>query len=159
MSENKYNNSKIYLIKCRLDNNLIYVGSTVKHLYERWNQHLHKAHKKTHSNKNLLYNKMNEIGIKHFYIELYEQLNLNNNQELLKKEGEIIKELGTLNYISSGLINENDYNDLKNKVENERNDYKNKKLSDVQQYEKHLLKKEYLKRYNLKKKLEKEQII
>ena len=102
---------------------------------------------------------MDEIGINNFYIELYEQLNLNNNQELLKKEGEIIKELGTLNYISSGLINENDYNDLKNKVENERNDYKNKKLSDVQQYEKHLLKKEYLKRYNLKKKLEKEQII
>ena len=75
MSENKYNNSKIYLIKCRLDNNLIYVGSTIKHLYERWNQHLYRAHKINHSNKNLLYNKMNEIGINYFYIELYKQLN------------------------------------------------------------------------------------
>ena len=46
MSENKYNNSKIYLIKCRLDNNLIYVGSTVRPLYDRWNQHK-KLHKKT----------------------------------------------------------------------------------------------------------------
>ncbi len=31
MSENKYNNSKIYSIKCKEDNNLIYVGSTIKH--------------------------------------------------------------------------------------------------------------------------------
>ncbi len=102
---------------------------------------------------------MNEIGINYFYIELYEQLNLNNNQELLNEEGKIIKKLGTLNYISSGLLDENDYNELKNKVENERKEYKYKKLSDVQQFENHLLKKEYLKRYHLKKKLEKEQII
>ncbi len=46
MSQNKFNNSKIYLIKCRWDNNLIYVGSTVKHSYERWNQYLYKTHKK-----------------------------------------------------------------------------------------------------------------
>ena len=46
MSENKYNNSKIYLIKCKLDNNLIYVGSTVKTLYDRWNQHKKTAQKK-----------------------------------------------------------------------------------------------------------------
>jgi hypothetical protein len=159
MSENKYNNSKIYLIKCRLDNNLIYVGSTVRTLYDRWNQHKKTAQKTNHKKHRLLYNKINEIGINFFYIELYEQLILNNNQELLNKEGEIIKKLSTLNYNIPGVLDENEYNDLKNKVEKERNEYKNKKLSDEQQFEKRLLKNEYLKkRYNLKK-LEKEQII
>ena len=33
---NKYNNGKIYTIRCRDDNNLIYVGSTVQPLYKRW---------------------------------------------------------------------------------------------------------------------------
>ncbi len=36
---------------------------------------------------------MNEIGINYFYIELYEQLNLNNNQELLNEVGKIIKKI------------------------------------------------------------------
>ena len=113
MSENKYNNSKIYLIKCRLDNNLIYVGSTVRPLYDRWNQHKKTAQKTNHKKHRLLYNKINEIGIKHFYIELYEQLILNNNQELLNKEGEIIKKLSTLNYNIPGVLDENEYNDFK----------------------------------------------
>jgi hypothetical protein len=37
MSENKYNNSKIYLFKCTQDGNSIHVGS--KTLDEGWNQH------------------------------------------------------------------------------------------------------------------------
>ncbi len=57
MSENKYNNSKIYLIKCTQYKNLIYVGSTVKTLNERWQQHIYKAQRKEHSKNNLLYNK------------------------------------------------------------------------------------------------------
>ena len=95
---------------------------------------------------------MNEIGIDLFYIDLYEQLNLNNNQELLNKECKVINRIGTLNYIFSGLLDENKYNELKNKVEIERKEYKYKKLSDVQRDEKRLLKNEYLKRYILKKK-------
>ena len=54
MSENKYNNSKIYLIKCRLDNILIYVGSTVQTLKQRWNEH--KTRYKIESDKE--YNKL-----------------------------------------------------------------------------------------------------
>jgi hypothetical protein len=158
MLENKYNNSKIYLIKCTQDKNLIYVGSTIKSLNERWSQHKNNAQRNTYKKHSLLYNKINEIGVDFFYIELYEQLHLNNNQELLNKEGDIIKQLGTLNYNLPGKLDENIYNDLKNKVENERNNYKYKKLSDTQRDEKRLLKNEYTKRYNLKKKLEKQQI-
>ena len=66
MSENKYNNSKIYLIKCRLDNNLIYVGSTVHSLNKRWKEHKNNA--MYGKKKILLHEKMNELGHKYFYI-------------------------------------------------------------------------------------------
>ena len=36
---NKYNNGKIYTIRCRLDDNLIYVGSTMQPLHKRWCTH------------------------------------------------------------------------------------------------------------------------
>ncbi len=95
MSENKYNNSKIYLIKCRLDNNLIYVGSTVHSLNKRWKEHKNAAiyYKK----KNLLHKKMNELGHKYFNIELIINYPCENKEELFKLEGEYIKKLSTLN--------------------------------------------------------------
>jgi hypothetical protein len=95
---NKYNNSKIYTIRCRDDNNLIYVGSTTQPLYKRFYEH-----KKIYNNENnkeynrLLYVKMRELGGEIFYIELYENLKCDSKEQLLKREGQIIRELGTLN--------------------------------------------------------------
>ena len=40
---------------------------------------------------------MKEIGIEHFYIELIEKYECNSKEELLKKEGEWIRKIGTLN--------------------------------------------------------------
>ena len=36
---NKYNNGKIYTIRCREDNDLIYIGSTCQPLHKRWFTH------------------------------------------------------------------------------------------------------------------------
>ena len=90
---NKKNNGKIYTIRCREDNNLIYVGSTVQPLYKRWDQHK-RTFKNEHSKayKYLLYIKMHEIGIDSFYFELYENLNCECKEQLLKREGEIIRQ-------------------------------------------------------------------
>jgi hypothetical protein len=93
-----YNNGKIYTIRYRNDNTLIYVGSTVQPLYKRWD-----AHKNFHSNENFkdfnmkLYVKMRELGIENFYIELFEIFPCNSKEELNRREGEIIREIGTLN--------------------------------------------------------------
>ncbi len=95
---NKYNNSKIYTIRCRDDNNLIYVGSTTRLLYKRWYEH-----KRRYNNENcdaynkLLYVKMRELGVGSFYIELYENINCDCMEQLNKREGQIIREIGTLN--------------------------------------------------------------
>ena len=95
---NKYNNGKIYTLRSETDNNLIYVGSTVQPLYKRWN-----AHKSIICNENnklynlLFYTKVREIGLQHFYIELYEDYSCQNKEQLNKREGEIIREIATLN--------------------------------------------------------------
>ncbi len=97
-SYNKYNNGKIYTIRCYEDKNLIYVGSTCQPLYKRWGDHKRTARNKDYSSKSLLYNKMAEIGIDKFYIELYENYKCKSKEELNHREGQIIREIGTLNY-------------------------------------------------------------
>ena len=39
MSEERYKNGKIYTIRCRTDDSLIYVGSSCLSLCKRWYQH------------------------------------------------------------------------------------------------------------------------
>ena len=138
MSENKYNNSKIYLIKCRLDNNLIYVGSTIQTLKQRWNEH--KTRYKIESDKEynkLLYIKMREIGIENFYIELYKIFNCDCKTHLRQKEGEIIKNIGSLNICIAGRKIKDynkEYKDKnKNKITEKRKEYYLKNKEEMKQ--------------------------
>ena len=88
-----YQQGKIYTIRCKTDNNLIYVGSTVNTLIRRWFNH-----KQDTDRRNSKINRtMKEMGIENFYIELYELYPCNSKMELEKREGEIIRLIGTLN--------------------------------------------------------------
>ena len=93
---NIYNNGKIYTIRCRTDNDLIYVGSSIQPLHKRFHAHKTNLNKGKYNNS-LLYNKMNELGINNFYIELYENYKCNSKEELNRREGEVIRDIGTLN--------------------------------------------------------------
>ena len=91
-----YKNSKIYTIRCNDDPTLIYVGSTIQKLSQRWTDH--KKRMKNDKYKDIkLYKKLNEVGIDKFYIELFENVMCDNKEQLLAKEGEIIRKIGTLN--------------------------------------------------------------
>ena len=96
-SDNKYNNGKIYTIRCTDNNNLIYVGSTTQPLYKRWYEHKQIYNKEGKQYNKLLYIKMRQLGFDKFYIELYENFKCENIEELHKKEGEIIRQIATLN--------------------------------------------------------------
>ena len=89
-----YTKGKIYSIRCRTDNTLIYVGSTVCSLSKRWGQHKGAKISKKYG----LYTCI-EIngGFENWYIELYENYPCENKEQLFKKEGEIIRLIGTLN--------------------------------------------------------------
>jgi hypothetical protein len=126
---NKYNNGKIYTIRCRDDNNLIYVGSTVQPLYKRWHQHKIKMNNEKNKVYNkLLYVKMRELGVDLFYIELYEDYKCERKEELTKKEGEVIRQIGILNQRIEGRTKKEYYEDKKEQIkETHKHYYKNNK--------------------------------
>ena len=99
----KYKNGKIYTIRCKNDDSLIYVGSTVQPLFKRWFEHKSRVNnEKSKEYNHSLYQKMRETNIEDFYIELYEEFSCENKEQLNKREGQIIREIGTLNKNISG---------------------------------------------------------
>jgi hypothetical protein len=88
-----YQDGKIYTIRCRTDNTLIYVGSTTMTLPRRIAEHRFAS---VNNNSRKLYQSVNGEW-DNWYIELYEVFPCENKQELNKREGEIIREIGTLN--------------------------------------------------------------
>ncbi len=95
MSENKINTGYIYTINYKDDDKLIYVGSTTN-IKRRWTEHKNKA-KLSKFKHYLLYNVISIYGHDRFYIQVYETINFNVKDELLKREQEVIKQIGTLN--------------------------------------------------------------
>lgn len=88
-----YQDGKIYTIRCRTDNTLIYVGSTTMTLPRRIAEHRFAS---VNNNSRKLYQSVNN-NWDDWYIELYEVFPCENKQELNKREGEIIREIATLN--------------------------------------------------------------
>ena len=95
-----YSEGKIYTIRNRNDNTKIYVGSTIQPLHKRF--YSHKCNSKKENCMNIkLYLAVNNDWA-NWYIELYENYPCNNKNELFKREGEIIRQIGTLNSIIAG---------------------------------------------------------
>ena len=93
-----YSKAKIYKIYNNVDDE-IYVGSTCCSLSKRMAKHRCSA-KRDQGKKNILYKKMNELGIENFFIDLLEDFpECQNIEQLRKKEREKMTELKTtLNY-------------------------------------------------------------
>lgn len=89
-----YANAKIYTIRCRSDDTLIYIGSTTQTLSQRMTQHRSDYNR---SKCNSLYNYIVNGDWVDWHIELYEYYPCNSKEELLKKEGDIIRQIGTIN--------------------------------------------------------------
>jgi hypothetical protein len=100
----EYKNGRIYTIRCYDDPSLIYVGSTTRPLCYRFSKH--KGHSREERCKNmLLYTTIREDfgdDWSKFYIELYEEYPCENKEQLNKREGQIIREIGTLNRFVAG---------------------------------------------------------
>jgi len=86
-----YLNGKIYLVKCKYDNNLIYVGSTKMTLEERMERHRYDT-KKTISLHDVVCGDWDN-----WFIELYENYPCYNKNQLVRREGELIRQIATIN--------------------------------------------------------------
>ena len=73
----------------------IYIGSTTTALCQSMTKHRSAA--KTRPSMQKVTAKMNELGVDNFYIALIENFPCENVELLRKREGELIRELGTLN--------------------------------------------------------------
>jgi hypothetical protein len=92
----KYKNGKIYTIRYKNDDTLIYVGSTVQPLYKRFSRHKSDSRDTRYENIQL-YIKMNETDVNDWFIELYEDCPCERKEQLTQREGQVIREIGTLN--------------------------------------------------------------
>jgi hypothetical protein len=95
-----YQNGKIYQILNFIDDN-VYVGSTCQSLSKRFavhKQNMNAVQKKDRQ----LYAKMREYGAEEFYIELIEEFPCDNIEQLRKREGHFIRDIGTLNHLIAG---------------------------------------------------------
>jgi len=92
-----YSRGKIYLIRNKADNNLIYVGSTIEiYLSKRFQKH---KSQKSCSLYCFINNPENNTTWNDWYIELYEEFPCDNKLQLVRRENEIIREKATINKI------------------------------------------------------------
>ena len=77
---------------------------------------------------NLLYQKIDEIGLDHFYIELIEKCGCNDIEELRAVEKNWIRKIGNLNVRVDGRTKEEYYIDKKEQIKNNKSEnyYKNR---------------------------------
>jgi hypothetical protein len=92
-----YSFGKIYTVRCRTDDKLIYVGSTIQTLSMRLVGH--KSSCAYGSMTCLLYDavRKDDMGWDNWYIELLELYSCTCKDELRRREGHFIREMGSLN--------------------------------------------------------------
>ena len=160
LRENRdYQKGKIYTITSPTSND-VYVGSTIQSLNVRMEGHI------SEWKRDISLGKHKDIvkDINDWNIRLYEKYPCNNLEELLNREGEVIKEIGTLNIIICGKNNkecnkeknknkkiyceeqkddleiyiENQKEDLKKYIENQKEDLKKYLEEKKEDYEKYI---------------------
>ena len=135
MDNNKYKNGKIYTIRYRNDDSLIYVGSTTQPLYKRFS--VHKAHSKISEKENVqLYQKFNTTDTNDWYIELYEDYPCERREQLTQREGQVIRDIGTLNKYISGRTEKEYYKDNKDKILEQKKEYNETHKDKIKEYQK-----------------------
>ena len=92
--DERYKRGMIYTIRNIKDDAMIYVGSSINNLSKRF--HKHKTDCKINKKYNL-YSYIVDNDWDDWYIELYEAYPCNNKKQLNRREGQVIREIGTLN--------------------------------------------------------------
>ena len=118
--DERYKRGQVYTIRCRYDNELIYVGSTINPLSKRMYSHRGDGLTRCSNLYKLVANDWDS-----WYIELYENYPCNSKQELEKREGEVIREIATINNRIEGRTAKERYKDNHDKILEERKVYRN----------------------------------
>ena len=116
-----YQKGKIYTIRNYTDDTLIYVGSTTDTLSRRLATHRIDCKKRSSIS---LYSHIIENCWNGWYIELVENYPCNNNTELKRREGEIIRQIGTINKYIAGRTKKEYYKDNADNIKENKKEYR-----------------------------------
>jgi hypothetical protein len=126
-----YQNGKIYTIRCRIDDTLIYVGSTAE---ERLSARFAKHRK---DKKISLYKYIQENcdgNWSNWYIELYKLYPCNSKMELEQQEGEIQRQIATINRNVLGRTDKEYRNDNREKIKETKKEYYQANVEKIREY-------------------------
>ncbi len=90
-----YANGKVYAVRSRSREDLVYIGSTTQPLAKRYSEHMRAIGKHGTSAKQV-------IDIGDSYVELIEAFPCANKDELLRREGQIIRSMDCVNRCVAG---------------------------------------------------------
>jgi len=106
--DERYKRGMIYTIRNIKDDTMIYIGSTINNLSKRFDSHK-KACKRGLMFS--LYSYIDNNDWTDWYIELHSYYPCNNRTELDRREGEVIRDIGTINKCIAGRTKKDYYND------------------------------------------------
>ena len=132
--DERYKRGMIYTIRCYSDDTMIYVGSTINTLSKRFNKH--KEECKTNKSKIKFHSLIENNDWTDWYIELYEAYPCNNKKELERREGQVIREIGTLNKIIAGRTQKEYCYDNAKKINEWRKKWVENNIEKVKEYKK-----------------------
>jgi hypothetical protein len=132
MIDLRYQRGKIYTIRNVTDDEMIYVGSTINELYKRF--HRHKCDCKCGKSKISLYNYITDNNWNGWYIELYETYPCNSKAELCRREGEVIREIGTINKNIAGRTNKEWYENNAEEIKKNHKEYRENNAEKIKEY-------------------------
>lgn len=98
--DERYKRGMIYTIRNIKDDTMVYVGSTINDLSKRFCNH--KKDCKAGVSHINLYKHIENNDWTDWYIELYENYPCSNKKELNRREGEVIRKIGTINKCIAG---------------------------------------------------------
>ncbi len=113
IKKNKYINAKIYKI-IDLDEQMIYIGSTIQMLCKRFASHIYLYKNKINNLSS--FEIFDKYGIENCKILLIENYPCNSREELCKKEGEYIKKIECVNKRVAGRTFDKYYEDNKKEI-------------------------------------------
>lgn len=131
-NDNKYKDGKIYIIRNNTDGSLVYVGSTIRSLAERMSRHRHDC--STDKCKGWLFYRTINASSNYWDdwdISLHSAFPCNSKKELCRREGEIIREIGTLNERIAGRTLKERYNEEKPRLAKQMKEYYDRKQEDI----------------------------
>jgi hypothetical protein len=114
--DKRYDNGKIYVVRCKYDDALVYVGSTIRTLEERFSCHK--------SNKSCSLYKYVNGDWDNWFIELYENYPCKNEYHLRLREGEVQREIATINKLVAGRSQKQWREDNREKISEKKKQYR-----------------------------------